>query len=237
VKQRLIASTFIVTAALLGALGEAEAQQPTLTLGNAYVGVSGGGIIPEDMDFNVAGGIVGSGQLTFKNGYAFTGYAGYHFVPWLAGELELGYSAFDLDKLTGTFTVPGVGTATGSAGLSGDVSTFFGFGNVILSPWTTPNWHPYFGGGIGFADTETKLNSVFVSGAGSVAVGSKQTEADFAANALAGLDYNFPGGIAIGARYRFVWVNTAATSSSGGITVHNGDLMAHVITANLSVRF
>jgi opacity protein-like surface antigen len=209
---------------------EAHAQiapPATMNFGRAYAGASAGIVIPNDLHTTFGGGIAGSGDFSFKAGAAGTGFVGYHFNDFLAGEGELGVASSDTDKFSGTLN----GIAI-SAPIDGSLTTVLGFGNVVATPLGHANFTPYIGGGIGFASVDNTINSI-----GGVGVASTGRETDFAANLMLGFDFAVVDRWRVGARYRFVWINTASSATSGGINASIDDLTEHIITATATFHF
>jgi opacity protein-like surface antigen len=202
-------------------------QYGMLNIGNGYVGVSGGVIIPNKLHGTFSGAIAGGGDLSFKTGPVGTGFVGYHVDDYLSGELEAGYARFDEDNFSGTLN--GV---SGSASINGKLNTIIGFGNVIVTPFGRSGFAPYVGGGPGVAHFDEKVNSI-----GGIAVNTSSKETDFAANVIAGFEATVASRWSIGARYRFVWANTSSSTTSGGVTTKQDDFTAHVITANATFHF
>ena len=206
----------------------AQIMQPAVAnVGRAYVGASAGVVIPSDLHANFGGGIAGSGDFSFKTGGAGSGFIGYHLNDLLALEGELGVASSDADKFSGTLN----GTAV-SASIDGSLTTVFVFGNAILTPFGRAAFTPYVGGGIGFASIDDSINSI-----GGVNVASSGRETDFAANFTAGLDFAVANRWSVGARYRFIWVNTASSATSGGVNASIDDVTAHIITATATFHF
>ncbi len=235
-KGAVTASAGAVLVALMAMPANAQqAQRATMDIGNAYVGLSGGIIIPDDVHDTYSGTITGSSNTSFKTGAAVTGFAGYHFNNFIAGEAELGYAAYDYDKASGTLSSGGT-TLTGSIGVNGDVTAWTGFANAIITPLGRAGFSPYIGGGLGFASVDAKINSVTLGGT-TLAVNSKRSETDFAANILAGFDFPVSNNFALGARYRFVWINSGGTSTSSGTTTKEDNATAHVISVTAKYRF
>lgn len=213
---------------LLAHQAQAQMTVPaTADFGRAYVGMGAGVVIPEDLHATFSGVVAGTGDLSFKAGPAFTGSIGYHLTDYLATEGEIGFATFDEDKFSGT-----IGGVSGSAAIDGRVNTVVGFGSLIVTPLGRAGFSPYIGAGAGFANFDEKVNSI-----GGIAVNSSSNETDFAANFLAGFDVPVGGRWSVGARYRFIWVNTASTSTSAGVTTKQDDFTAHVITATAKFRF
>jgi opacity protein-like surface antigen len=227
--------TWCCALAIVSALGLAaspalaqQAQRPAVTYGPLYGGLELGAIIPGDIGELFSGGATGDGDLTFKTGVAAGAFLGYHVNNWLAAEASLDYAQYDMDKLTGSFS----GFGSGPFNLDGDVTAWLGFANAIVTPLGRSGFSPYLGGGLGFASYESTLNAV-----DGVAVGAKSSETDFAADAIVGFDYAVNDSIALGARYRFVWIGSGNTTTGSGITEHEDDATAQVISATATFRF
>jgi opacity protein-like surface antigen len=221
--------TYVAVALSLSVLLTPEAQaqimQPvTQNVGRGYVGGSAGIVIPSDLHTTFSGVVAGSGDFSFKAGGAGTAFIGYHFNDILAGEGELGVASADHDKFSGTLN--GV---TGSVPINGSLTTVLGLANVIVTPLGRSGFSPYVGGGIGFAAIDDTI------GIGGVSATGRET--DFAANLILGMDFAVANRWSVGARYRFVWINTASSASSGGITTSINDLTEHIITATATFHF
>ncbi len=223
-----VAAALLLSVLLLAQEAHGQVMQPAMmNVGRAYVGASAGVVIPNDLHATFGGGIAGSGDFSFKAGGAGTGFIGYHFNDMLAGEGELGVTSADSDKFSGTLNGVPV-TAT----IDGSLTTVFAFANLIVTPLGRSGFSPYIGGGIGFASVDDTINSI-----GGVGVASTGRETDFAANLMLGLDFAVADRWSVGARYRFVWINTASSASAGGINASIDDLTAHVITATATFHF
>jgi opacity protein-like surface antigen len=223
------AAVMLAGFACLAPKAEAQILQPaTMNYGRAYVGASAGFVIPNDLHANFGGGLAGSGDFSFKTGAAGTGFIGYHLNDMLAGEGELSVASADADKFSGT-----INGVSNSVSIDGSLTTVLGFANVIVTPLgSRAAFSPYIGGGIGFASIDDTINTV-----GGVNVASTGSETDFAANFLVGMDFAVANRWSVGARYRFVWINTASSASSGGINTSIGDLTEHIITATATFHF
>lgn len=205
---------------VLAQQAQAQMMAPvTMNYGRAYVGGTVGVIIPESLHISASGAVVGSSDLTFNAGPAFSGLIGYHLNEYLAVEGELGYASFDEDSFAG-------------ASVDGHLNTVFGFGNLIVTPWGRSGFSPYIGGGIGFTNFDETVNTI-----GGVPVNSSASETDFAANFIAGFQMPVAYRWSVGARYRFVWVNASSTTTNGAVSISQGDFTAHVITANATFHF
>jgi opacity protein-like surface antigen len=212
---------------VFAATGMALAQTAVTNIGHAYVGATAGIIIPEDLDATFSGGLAGTGRLSFNAGPAFTGLIGFHFNNYLAVEGELGYASFDEKTFSGTLN----GTSVSFA-IDGRVNTALLFANGIITPFGRSGVTPYLGAGAGLVNFDERVNTL-----GGVAVNSTSNETDLAANFIAGIDFAISNRWSVGGRYRFVWVNTSSTTTSGGITTSQGDFTAHVLTATGTFHF
>lgn len=190
-----------------------QAEPLSFTQGQFYgqLGLGYGMINDVDVNAGVAGAgvtITGNGTLEFSGGIAVTGILGYQFNDFLAFEGQLAYSQNDYDQVTGnvTFTGPG-GTFVVplSADVDGDISLLTGFGNVIVSPFQMDWINPYIGAGIGFAHIDDDVNSI----AGDTSFAYTADGTEFAATAIAGVDFELHENFSAGARYQFVWVDSA----------------------------
>ena len=221
-------STLVIALGGLLFAGEAHAQIATMYSGQGYFGVSAGAIIPQDLHTTVTGADSASLDLSFKTGAAFTGFVGYHVNPQLAVEAELGYATADSDAISGT-----INGVPGSVTVGGHINSVLGFGNVLWKPLGYRGLSPYLGGGIGFANIDSSVDSI----AGTSVVGASSNETDFAAQLIAGIDFPVSDRISIGGRYRFVWVNSGATATDGIDTVKQDDFTAHMIMVTGTFRF
>jgi OmpA-OmpF porin, OOP family len=227
-----------VVAALLLGVAPVAAQAQTFALPHGlYVGVDAGIIVPNSIDIhgsqNVGGTTVSfSGDLNFETGAATGIVLGYHVNPFLAVEGNFEYAGFDLHSLSGTVSVSGMGSTSGSVGLQGHLDTYNGLFNAIWSPLGVANWHglsPYLGAGLGFSHISQE-----VTGVGGASFGSfSNDETDFAANGIVGVDFAVMPQLTIGARYRLLYVNTSSNDNG----VSTGDFIGHVITANATWHF
>ncbi|HJT06770.1 MAG TPA: outer membrane beta-barrel protein [Stellaceae bacterium] len=226
-----IPAAALMVAAFAGLAPKAEAQvlrPATVNYGRGYVGASAGFVIPSDLHASFGGGFAGSGDFSFNTGAAGTGFVGYHFNDMLAGEAELSVASADADKFSGS--INGVSIA---APIDGSLTTVMVFANAIYKPLGyRAAFSPYIGGGIGFASIDDSIDTI-----GGVNVASTGSETDFAANFLVGMDFAVVDRWSIGARYRFVWINTASSATSGGVNTSIGDLTEHIITATATFHF
>ena len=230
-------------AALLVGVAPFAAEAQTMALPHGlYVGVDAGVIVPESISLKgseTSGGttVTFNGDLNFETGAATGLTLGYHVNPFVAVEGNFEYAGFDLHSLSGTVSVSGVGSASGSVGLQGHLDTFNGLFNAIWSPLGVGNWHglsPYLGAGVGFSHISQEVTGVAGT---SLASSFSDDDTDFAANGIVGVDYAVMPQLTVGARYRLLYINTASSSSSNGVFGSMDDFIGHVITANATWHF
>lgn len=223
--------------AALPATANAAVSPQTADFGKFYVGVGAGIVVPQGTDISASGTVTGSGTLNYKDSAGIMGLAGYHFSDYLAGEAELGYSSLDYDNVSGTLTAGSLGTGSGSIGINGHTNAFVGLANAIVSPFgKTLGIVPYIGGGIGFASTSSKINSLSFGGA-TANVDSSNSETNLALDGIVGVDVPVADGFALGARYQYLWVNTDQTTSGTAISSSQGNFGASIITAQATYKF
>jgi outer membrane immunogenic protein len=170
-----------------------EKKYDTLGL---YVGLSGGYVLPMDMTgkYEVNGGIASDVKFGFKNdGYLFGAKVGW-LTPFtkriMAIEVEYNHIANNnIDK---------VRDITGSYNADGRVQldTFmFNF----LARYPNGRFHPYVGGGVGFA--YVKIDDIVVQGGGVLPGASKSV---FAGQLMTGLDIDITKNFVLGLRYNLL---------------------------------
>lgn len=239
-------STAAATMLVLGAaITSAHAQAVALPSG-LYAGVDAGAIIPQSISWHASGTsngvtVVGSGDLNFDPGAAAGIFVGYRFSPWWAIEGNFEYAGLELHSLTGSGTVSGSVSAGGSftLGLKGHIDTYSNLFNVLFYPYANQGFYgitPYIGGGVGFSNIQTTLDSISAGGV-TANVNASDSETDFAANGIIGFDVGVMPNLTIGARYRLLYVNVGSAISGGGIVASNGDFIGHVLTANATWHF
>jgi opacity protein-like surface antigen len=224
-----------VIAALLLGVAPFTAEAQTMALPNGlYLGVDVGAIVPQSISVHsTSSGVSFNGDLDFDTGVATGITLGYHVTPVVAVEGNFEYAGFDLHSLSGTVSVSGGGSSSGSVSLQGRFNTYNGLFNAIWTPLAPAGRYgisPYIGAGIGFSHITESL-----SGVGGVSFSSNSDETDFAANGIVGADFPIPfvPQLTAGLRYRLLFVNTG--SSNSGIS--NGDFIGHVFTANATWHF
>jgi OmpA-OmpF porin, OOP family len=133
----------------------------------------------------VGAGSLGSFTARPSEGYAVGGKFGYSgvFLPDLRAEGELVYRSNNLSSVSGPFLGP---TSTMHAA-TGSIDSFGLMANLIYDFKNTTPWTPYIGGGVGAAALE--VINAGVPSMSSVTV--RDTEWEFAYQAIAGVSYTF----------------------------------------------
>jgi opacity protein-like surface antigen len=198
---------------------------------NAYASLNVGLTFLNDIDFGAEASqgnrtVTAGGKLTYDTGASVSATYGYILSSLVRTELELGYMEMDHDaiKFDGTLTSGGntLATVGGEAALSGEVETLTGLASVIFTPSASGlegipflgllngllgNFTPLVGGGIGFADWEDKVKSATTS-AGTLPINGEESDTDFLAAVLAGLEYNVGQNLTAKVTYRHIWVDS-----------------------------
>jgi opacity protein-like surface antigen len=204
--------------------------------GNFYLGAGYGGVLPNESKISFSGAITGSGDLEYKTSAMFTGVAGVYFTDYLAVEAELDYSEVEYNGVSGTLTGGILGTGTGTLSIDGQDTYVLGMANALLSPFGRSGFSPYLGAGAGVAHAESNLDNLHFDGSSAV-VNAKQSKTSLALAGIAGLDYVLGRQLSIGARYRYLWIDSADTSAGGGVTTNFEDFKTHVLSAQVTYRF
>ena len=138
--------------------------------------------------------------------------------------------------LAWTFTSGGTTLAGGAdvaINVDGKTEALFGLANIIFTPFATDTtedgtFTPLIGGGIGFVDWETKINSL-TSGGTTLTVNGKDDGTDFIKAIIAGLEYNHSNNIALAFKYQHYWTDTAKNGFD--------DVEADSVVGSLRFRF
>lgn len=171
-----------------------------------FLRVTGGALFLDHTNVRTSGTIGGvpataSGSASFKTGYIASGILGYQADPYLALELEGGYSKFDIKNGSATVALANGGATTGT--ISGSGNAIFGLVNIVISPLGAKSpFSPYLGGGGG-------VWALHGSGTvGGLALGTNGRTAQAMADAILGFNITITPNFQIGTRYRFIFVNS-----------------------------
>lgn len=203
-----------------------------------YVSLNSGITLLKDLDFSADLNSAGTtsdvaGKVTSDVGYTIAGSVGYVFSDYFRSEVEFGYSHIEADEAIGnqavTFTSGGTTIACSNAcSLDANNEAIYGVVKAIFTPFSTESLTPLVGGGIGFFDWETEVNSI--SGGGStLTVNGKTDDTDFLGMVLLGLEYQLNKNFLLSGRWRHVWMDTGKEGFD--------DAEADNLVANLSYRF
>ena len=219
---------------------------------NAYASLNVGLTFLNDIkfgtDLNYAGVTANAaGEHQFDTGASVSATYGYILSSLVRTELELGYTEMDHDKAVGTLTFTSGGNTLASVGgeldVDGEIETLYGLASVIFTPSASGlegipflhllsdllgNFTPLVGGGIGFADWEDNIKSASTS-AGTLTINGEESDTDFLAAVLAGLEYNVGQNLTAKVTYRHIWVD----SGKGGVD----DAEADNVSASLAWLF
>ena len=232
-------------------------SQTLFKQGNSYASLNVGLTFLNDIDFGAEASqgnrtVTAGGKLTYDTGASVSATYGYILSSLVRTELELGYTEMDHDKAVGTLTFTSGGNTLASVGgelnVDGEIETLYGLASVIFTPSASGirdtlskvpfldllndlplgNFTPLVGGGIGFADWEDKVKSATTS-AGTLPINGEESDTDFLAAVLAGLEYNVGQNLTAKVTYRHIWVD----SGKGGVD----DAEADNVSASLAYLF
>ena len=211
----------VVLAALAVALGAsgAMAQERAVVMSpnkKVSVGVQGGLVIPQDVNFSKSASASNSGKIEFKDGYSVGGFAGYQFNDYLRGEAGLSYAKFDYDSVS----MDGVG----SAKVDGDVKSTIGMISGVVTPLGQSRISPLVGAGVGVAHTKDQASHV-----GNINVNIDRQTTDLAATGMLGVEGAVTDSVSVGLRYNYYWINSG--------TDGRDDFTAHNLSATAAVKF
>lgn len=182
----------------------APALADEVAVGNNYARLSGGVIMPEDIDVTVPGA---TGTFSFDDGLIVSGAFGVWVNDNLTLEGEVSYLDSDFDKLT----LLGV-----SADVDGSFSSTLAMANASYHfAGKNATFDPYLGAGAGAAFSKLDISSV-----GGVAINGEDTSTDLAVQGTAGVNMKLSDGFSLGAQYRYLYTDTGGDGSDD-FTAHN----------------
>ena len=195
--------------ALMAVLASTALAAPAMARDGAwYVGVEGGAMMVEDMDFDV-NAINKAGSVDLNTGYDVGAYLGYDFGMFRL-EAETAYKHAGLNNVTtsngiilDTLEEADVAIPGGTADLSGNLNVLSFMLNGLLDFGPDDGIGAYIGGGAGIARAK-------LSGVGTTATGSFLSDSDsgFAWQAIAGVRVPVSSNVDFGLRYRFFNMNS-----------------------------
>ncbi len=175
-----------------------------------YIGAHGGAVFLEDADTTLSAPVTPITAVSFETefdaGFLVGGVVGYSFNKVFRVEAEVSYRDNDLDE----------GTALGiSAPIEGDITALAGMANVYFDFRPGKSWRPYFGGGIGVANLDLEFDSI-----AGIPFSFSDSDAVFAYQAMAGVEYKITPRLSLGAEYRYF----ATTDPEFDDTVFDGEV-------------
>ncbi len=213
----------------------ANAQSGNKELGKQLYGrFDAGAAIINDVTYSTSAATSGitvtaDVDLVLDTGTAVSGAIGYRLNENVAIEGEFGYTQADFESVTGTATATSGGssyTISQSASLTGNASVLSGMANVVLSPGgDTGGFRPFVGGGFGMSQVSTEI-----TGIGTLTVtGASEEYTKMIGNAFVGFDYKVDEDVTLGAKYRYLWIESVDTGWD--------DVTGHVLQATLTINF
>lgn len=198
---------------------------PALARDNAwYVGIEGGGMIVEDIDYDV-NTVPNAVTVDSKTGYDVDGKIGYDFGPFRA-EGEVAYKRATVSGLRDNVRALDFDGKGSHSALSFMLNGLLDFGN-------DDGWQASIGGGAGIARVrashvrEASLTPDLVS----------DSDSKFAWQALAEVRRALSANVDVGLKYRFFNVDNAKLALADGSGTTKNDFRSHSLLASLIYNF
>jgi opacity protein-like surface antigen len=192
----------------------ATAQTSSAQVGNLYMSIAGGVLIPDDRNTDVPGILSETAEI--NTGAAFTLALGYDTPIGLRVEGEFGYGRTNFGNFSGSdiFSGPYSGDASDI-----DINIYTFFVNAFYG-FTLPGSPivPWLGGGLGYGYIEEESGTVIENGV-PFTRGSRSTT-EFAANGQVGVDLELSKNFVIVPSYRFLWINNG-NENTDDFTAHS----------------
>lgn len=220
------------------ALATTALSTPALARDNAwYVGVEGGAMIVEDIDYDLSTPAGGTSTVDHDYGYDVGGFVGYDFGAFRV-EAEVSYRSASLDSYRSTTAIPVYGAAGGlgsaAAGdydAGGSTSALSFMGNAMLDFGEDDGVSGFVGAGAGIArvkasDYRLNENGSFLDDSDTV----------FAWQAIAGIRAPLSENVDVSLKYRFFNaedVNLVDVTGRG----YDGRFRSHSILGGLTFNF
>ena len=227
--------------ALVAVLASTALATPAMARDNAwYVGIEGGGMIVEDVDFDITDptGVKTNNASTadFKTGYDVDGLIGYDFGMFRL-EAETGYKRSKLDSYSSSLGIddgdPAGVLPPGSYNASGKLSVLSFMLNGLLDFGPDDGLSGYVGGGAGVAKVwETKFKTDLSSGSF-----VSDSDTGFAWQAIAGIRYPVSTNVDFGLKYRFFNAPGVKTIGKYSPDEYDGRVRTHSLLASLIYNF
>jgi len=144
-----------------------------------YVALRGGIAIPQNMDLQSSGG--SGSEMSFDNGYNLSAAFGRRLLPWLRGEVEVGWMEMKADELR--LKRRGV-----SINDDGKDKHLYGMLNFMADLKNSTPFTPYVGLGLGI--TRASLENKFVWPGSGSQISRDSSDTAFAYQAMLGVIWN-----------------------------------------------
>lgn len=211
---------------LLGAvaLGALVATPAMARDGQAYAGIEGGVVFPDDIEYEIDG-VDSFAEVDHDLGFDIGGVVGYDFGIFRL-EGEGAWKKADVDTVLNTST-----TGTGAFDGEGDLQIFSAMVNGLLDFGSDSGVNFYIGGGAGYAEVQTEYNTLGTGGDFIV----NQDYDEFAYQGIAGLRFPVSDRVDLGVKYRYFRIDDINTVAADGSDV-NFDVATHSVLASLLVN-
>ncbi|MDB5686849.1 MAG: outer membrane protein OmpA, partial [Rhizorhabdus sp.] len=223
--------------ALLAVLASTAMAAPAFAKDGAwYVGVEGGGMILEDLKFDIAGATTGTAKADSKTGFDVDGIVGYDFGAFrLEGEVAYKRNRVTSYSTTLARTLPAGGTGVGAppgtyADASGKNSALSFMVNGLLDFGADDGISGYIGGGAGVA--RVKLSGYNISTTDFL----DDSDSRFAYQAIAGVRFPVTTNVDLGVKYRYFRVDSVKLVGVDGHG-YKTDWRSHSVLASLVYNF
>ena len=196
-----------------------------------YVGLEGGAMLVEDVQFDVSGGPE-QNRLNFDHGYDFGGFVGYDFGAFRL-EAEASYRRADLNTFeagTSGVLTNGVVRPAGAYAATGSTDSLSFMLNGLLDFGPDDGLQGYVGGGVGVA--RTGINAVLTTGSSTI----DDSDSGFAWQVLAGVRAPISDNWDVGLRYRLFNATDVNVTDNRGRTLSD-DVRSHSILGTLTYNF
>lgn len=208
--------------AIAVALASTALATPALARDKAwYVGVEGGAMIVEDINFDI-GAVPSAAKVNHNYGYDVDGVVGYDFGMFRV-ETEVGYRAASIDSIQTT-----AATFNGAGGRTSALSFML---NGMLDFGNDDELQGFIGGGVGVARVKAKY------GLGSPGDLLDDSDTVFAWQAIAGVRAPLTRTIDATLKYRFFNADNVKLIETGTGTTVEGRYRSHSILGGFTVNF
>jgi OmpA-OmpF porin, OOP family len=214
------------------AMASTALATPALARDNAwYVGVEGGPMIVEDVEFDVNDGL-DTNEVEFDTGYDFGGFVGYDFGAFRL-EAEASYRRADAESFTAGTTGVRTGSFTRPAGTYtavGYMDSLAFMLNGMLDFGADDGLQGFIGGGVGVA--RTGINAILTTGSSTI----DDSDSGFAWQVLAGVRAPLTDNWDVGLKYRMFNATDVNLTDNQGRTLTD-DVRSHSLLGTLTYNF